>query len=131
MRQLETNPDIDIKISLAKAGHSAHWNFDKGRHGITLNIPLNWQEGIAPVEEHYRNHPEMDLDEDRILGFLDEMDASFMAELICIERRRQGLRMKHDRCEPCCLSRIVFFIMNHCHHRLIYPLPDKWEAAKA
>jgi len=126
MRQPEINPDIEIIHSLNRASHTAHWGFKDGRHSITVNLPINWDDAVCSVDES-RGKP-FDGDGgfpwnvDRYIdAFIDNLETSFLTELICIERRRQGLRMKHDRCKPCCLARVVAFMVNHCHLCIWYP----------
>jgi hypothetical protein len=127
MQKSETNTDIEIIHSLAIASHSAHWDFRNGRHAITLNLPENWKDAVISVDE-WRGSPPHDGDagspwnvDDYIEPLIDNLETSFLTELICIERRRQGLRMKRDRCKPCCLARIVGFMANHCHLCIWYP----------
>jgi hypothetical protein len=127
MRQPEIDTDIEVIYSLALASHTAHWDFKKGRHSITLNIPENWKDAVAPVNESRGQSPfdgnagsPWNVDQ-YVDALIDNLEMSFLTELICIERRRQGLRMKHDRCKPCCLSRVVAFMVNHCHLCIWYP----------
>lgn len=126
MRQAETNQDIEIIHSLAPAAHTAHWDFRNGRHSITLNIPCIWEDAVQSIETS-KGKPfdgnagdPWNID-NYVDALIDNLEASFLTERICIERRRQGLRMKHDRCKPCCLARVVAFMVNHCHLCIWYP----------
>jgi hypothetical protein len=133
MNSPETNPNIEITFSLHRAGHLAHWSFKKGKHGIVVNLGNNWLE-TKRIVDPWRNGltDEPATDDEYIDAFMDALTESFLTELVCIERRRQRLRMLHKRCEPCCLERIVAYMMNHCHVVLTYTkLPAKWQKGNA
>jgi hypothetical protein len=129
MNSPETNPDIKIILSLHRAAHLAHWSFKNGRHGIVLNLEGNWFETKRIVDPWRNGLTGAPANEDEYINaFMDALTESFLTELVCIERRRQELRMLHKRCEPCCLERIVAHMMNHCHVVLTYTkLPAKWQ----
>jgi len=127
MRQPETNPDIDIIHSLHRGSHLGHWDFKNGQHMITLNLEGLWLDTHRIVDPWRSGLTGEPATEDEFVdAFMDALMETFLMELVCIERRRQGLRMKHDRCEPCCLERVVAYMMNHCHICFVYrELPAK------
>lgn len=117
MRSPEVNQDIDIRV-LTHMTHLACWNFEDGRHSITINLGASWLRGVNMVDR-YRGYSILEeagpgdfpekwpAYETYIEAFIDQFNESFLTELVCIERRRQGLRMKFPRCKPCCLARVV------------------------
>jgi hypothetical protein len=130
MKVPETNPDIDIILRLNRSNHTAYWLFKDGRHSIILNPGNIFEKGKAAVDKSHDYpgaSPVVSYSEDQYIdAFMDTLAESFLAELVCIERRRQGLRMKFKRCEPCCLARVVAHMVNHCHICLCYKtLPIK------
>jgi hypothetical protein len=130
MRQPETNTDIDIIHSMHRADHVAHWDFKNGSHSITINLEGNWIRAKESVDKSPDMPPGGYTEDEYINAFIDELHESFLTEIICIERRRQGLRMKFKRCEPCCIARLVAHMVNHCHICLYYKtLPIKAGAA--
>lgn len=132
MRQPETNTDIGINIPLTCNSHTAWWRFEDGRHFINLNVGKIFNEakeiveksrGYSILDENYEpgdcpeRWPAYDAYVD---AFAEVLHESFLTELVCIERRRQGLRMNHPRCEPCCLARTVAFMTDYVNVRLKY-----------
>jgi hypothetical protein len=120
MQTAETDPDIDIRVS-ASMKHLARWSFRDGRHSITINLARNWDRATGIVDR-YRGYSILEEIPDAenwpaydayIDSFIDQLTESFLTELVCIERRRQGLRMNHDRCKPCCVARVVAFMFDH------------------
>jgi hypothetical protein len=120
MRQPETNQDIDIQVSIAMK-HLARWVFQEGRHQITINLGGQWDRAVSLVNR-YRAYSILEEFPDAekcpaydayIDSFVDQLNESFLVELVCIERRRQGLRMNHNRCKPCCVARSVAFMFDY------------------
>jgi hypothetical protein len=124
MKRPVTNPDIDIRVSLSMK-HLARWDIHDGRYRITVNLVPHWENAVKIVDQ-YRGYsiigkfrepgdcpekwPAYDM---YIDSFIDQSNESLLTELVCIERRRQGLRMKHKRCEPCCVARVIAFMTDH------------------
>lgn len=127
MRQSETNRDIGINILVARNKHTAWWGFENGRHFINLNAGRIFDEAKAVVEKS-RGYSILDEAEPErwpaydayVESFAEVLHESFLTELVCIERRRQGLRMNHPRCEPCCLARTVAFMTDYVNKWLHY-----------
>ena len=124
MRSPEVNQDIDIRV-LTHMTHLACWNFEDGRHSITINLGASWLRGVNMVDR-YRGYSILEEYETHIEAFIDQFNESFLTELVCIERRRQGLRMKFPRCKPCCLARVVACMTNYSSLCTRYDrLPEK------
>ena len=124
MRSPEVNQDIDIRV-LTHMTHLACWNFEDGRHSITINLGASWLRGVNMVDR-YRGYSILEKYETYIEAFIDQFNESFLTELVCIERRRQGLRMKFPRCKPCCLARVVACMTNYSSLCTRYDrLPEK------
>lgn len=120
MQTVETDPDIDVRVSITM-NHLARWDFRDGRHRITVNLAGNWDRATGVVDR-YRGYSILEEIPDAekwpaydayIDSFIDQFSESFLTELVCIERRRQGLRMRQDRCKPCCVARVVAFMFDH------------------
>lgn len=135
MRRPETNRDIDLHLETTGA-HPAFWKFAKGRHSIGINLAATWRRAVTLTDE-YRGYSiiqeceeseKTDAFDFYIDRFMEELGENFLIERICIERRRQGLRMKHDRCKPCCIERVVWFMINYINELEKSPGPAKWEA---
>jgi len=137
LKQPETDMDIGINVHIARNLHTAWWGFEGGRHFIDLNVGPIWDESSEIVEKH-RGYSILEDEgcekyhsyDAYVDAFAEVLHQSFLTELVCIERRRQGLRMNHPRCEPCCLARVVAFMVNHVNVCLRYSaLPTKAGAA--
>jgi hypothetical protein len=127
MKQPETDTDIEITHSLRMSVNTARWDFRDGRHIITLAVGPIFDEAKGYVEKS-RGYTILDNPDTvkwpaydaYVDAFAEVLHESFLTELVCIERRRQGLRMRHDRCKPCCLARVVAFMVDHINSSLRY-----------
>jgi hypothetical protein len=121
----ETSTDIDIGVS-TQMRHFARWDFHDGRHHIMINLVPHWERAVGIVDRHRgysilkdaRGEPVVCPEkwpayDTYIDSFIDQINESFLIELVCIERRRQGLRMNYNRCKPCCVARVVAFMADH------------------
>lgn len=136
MRKPETITDIDLNLAMT-GSHPARWRFAEGKHSISINLETTWNRAVT-LTDKYRGYsilkeseepektPAYDFYLDR---FMEEIGENFLIERICIERRRQNLRMSHPRCKPCCIERIVWFMQNHINYLEKAPGPRKYEAA--
>ena len=138
MRRPETCQDIYLHLASAMS-HPASWKFDNGQHSITINLQATWNRAVT-MTDNWRGYSVLDecTDPEKapaydfyINRFMEELGENFLIERICIERRRQNLRMTHPRCKPCCIERIVWFMQNHINELTKEPGPAKWGVAAA
>ena len=90
---------LEVSTHLSEK-YAARW-YSTGK--IVLYLGSIYANAKNYVKESYNLHDGTEYEDLVFNEFIEYLTFHYLEERLCLERANQHIRVKHDRCEPCCI----------------------------